>query len=53
MEFAGSSNSTAIVTAGFGMLKSLNPNLTRELLLKKTSSHPSAMNGVFSLPEKN
>jgi hypothetical protein len=51
LDHAGSSNSAAIVAAGFGLLKSLNPSLTRQDLLNATSSDSSLMNGVFSLPQ--
>jgi hypothetical protein len=49
-EYGGNSVSTAIVTAGFALLKYINPNLDRQELLNATSSNPTLMNGVFSLP---
>jgi len=36
VEYRGSSNSAAIVAAGMGVLKSLNPNLSREDLISKS-----------------
>lgn len=43
-EFRGSSNSAAIVAAGIGILKSKNPKLKKDELLKKISSARGASN---------
>lgn len=43
-EFRGSSNSAAIVAAGFALLKSLNPEMTKEDLLARTRKTPNTWN---------
>jgi hypothetical protein len=49
-EFKGSSISTAIVAAGFGMLKFLHPEFDREALLKACGdADTSSMNNVFRI----
>lgn len=43
-EYRGSSNSAAIVAAGFALLKSLNPELTKNDLLTRTRKTPNTWN---------